>query len=508
MRVKIASRKSDLARLQALTVARELKKKNRNLEVEHEFTASLGDKNLDVPLWTMGSKGVFTEDFHKDLLSGRIDMVVHSWKDLPTEMPKGTKIVATLPREDIRDVLLVNRSAWKKAIKKAKLLVLTSSPRRLYNLKEELKFLLPGGIEDVEFRDVRGNIPTRIDKLLLGDGDALVMAKAAIDRLLSADFKEFDGVKSDLAKKLKRCLWMVLPLSINPAAAAQGALAIEIAEGREDLENLIRPIQCQKTFDAVRWERDVLSSYGGGCHQKIGVSRESKEFGDLTFLKGVTDEGEVLNQMNLLSNDKVEKKLPQIDREQAWSAQLDPGKSWFTRQSLEISDESLKPYDAIYVGRSSALIEGVSFSQNQVIWVSGVLSWKALAKKGFWINGCSDGLGEHEAPKISHLTAKKDLLWCKLSHTDGVAKEGEKFLATYRLCPSKKSPDLSGKRHFFWKSGSSFERALSLFPEIEKGTHYCGPGHTAECIESRLGPGRKPVIFLNEDDWLNKLNFS
>src|SRR5690349_14814080 len=105
MKIKIGSRRSDLARVQALAVGRALKKAHRDLEVVHSFKESLGDKNLSDPLWKMPERGVFTEDFVDDLIQGRCDVVVHSWKDLPAEPRTETAIVATLPRADQRDLL-------------------------------------------------------------------------------------------------------------------------------------------------------------------------------------------------------------------------------------------------------------------------------------------------------------------------------------------------------------------------------------------------------------------
>ena len=125
----IGSRKSDLARLQAYVCADHLKRAFPDIEIEHDFRASLGDLNQQDPLWQMPDKGVFTQDFREGLLSGRYDMVVHSWKDLPIEQEEGTSVVATLPRADMRDLLLVKKQTWPRVVKSQSFKVLTSSPR-------------------------------------------------------------------------------------------------------------------------------------------------------------------------------------------------------------------------------------------------------------------------------------------------------------------------------------------------------------------------------------------
>ena len=107
--VRIAARHSDLARLQAYRVGDALKRAHPGLEIVYNFRASLGDLNQTDPLWRMPEKGVFTEDFLKDLTQDAADLVVHSWKDLPTEPRPETEIVATLARADARDLLLFRR---------------------------------------------------------------------------------------------------------------------------------------------------------------------------------------------------------------------------------------------------------------------------------------------------------------------------------------------------------------------------------------------------------------
>ena len=125
MRLKLASRKSDLARWQSVQVARALEQLSEKPTIEYLFKASLGDQNLDLPLASMGSKGVFTEDFYTDLVDGQCDLVVHSWKDLPVEDRAETHIAMTMARADVRDILLVPETAWLAAVAKGKLTILT-----------------------------------------------------------------------------------------------------------------------------------------------------------------------------------------------------------------------------------------------------------------------------------------------------------------------------------------------------------------------------------------------
>jgi len=488
MRIKIASRSSDLARIQAFQVASSLKTLEPSLEIEHEFRSSLGDQNLDVPLASWGSKGVFTQDFFEDLKSGKFDMVVHSWKDLPTEERAGTMVVATLPRADVRDLLLVPKHVWEKA--EATLTLLSSSPRRSYNLREFQEYL-PKKL-GIEFKNVRGNVPTRIEKMF-SENAGLILAKAALDRLLSAPELEFEPTRERLRERLKECHFMVLPLSLNPPAAAQGALAIEIKSDRKDLKELLGKINHQETFDAVKWERTTLKSYGGGCHQKIGVVALPKSYGTWKLLKGVTDQGEILNRDDLES---VQSPLPKANKKEDIFPLTPDENSWFDRKREKIPPP---PCSALWVAKAEAWPEDYKFGG--IVWVSGMLSWKKLAQRGVWVNGCAEGLGEEE-PQLQELCPK--LEWKKLTHKAAAYEAG---LASYELVPkeAKYSPDLTGKTHFFWMSASSFKRANELFPkELENGHHGCGPGLTYQFLAAQKLKN-PPKIFLNLQSFLNEV---
>ncbi|MES2965396.1 MAG: hydroxymethylbilane synthase [Bdellovibrionota bacterium] len=493
MRLKIAARISDLARLQAFRVGDRLREKG--FEVEYAFRASLGDQNQHDPLWKMPEKGVFTEDFHQDLTSGSADLVVHSWKDLPTEPRRDTRIAATLPRADSRDLFLMRRDRIDGARTSKRLRVLTSSPRRAYNLQAFFKNHLPFPIDDVVFENVRGNIATRVKKLLEQDVEGLIVAKAAIDRLLEAPEAEFDGSRSILLDALKKTRFMVLPLSVNPTAAAQGALAIEIRNDRSDLSRILESIDCRETFEAVEKEREILASYGGGCHQKIGVSVLPRKFGEVLFLRGLTDAGETLNrsEISVSVRERVEpaKIYPRSDEASSFFSRRErPRGEWARAESAK----------ALWVARETAWPEGFRVADDVWVWTAGLTSWRKLAARGIWVNGTSDGLGETENHSLDAI-AKADqrkLEWLKLTHSGSSPSGTMPICATYELVPRPDAPDLKGRTHFYWMSGSAFDRALELHPEIRDAFHSSGPGLTHEHLVRRLGRPTLP-IYLNPE---------
>jgi hydroxymethylbilane synthase len=472
MRLVIASRRSDLARVQAYAVGDALQKKIKSLEVVYDFRESLGDKNLTDPLWKMPEKGVFTEDFYQGLVTGQYDMVVHSWKDLPVELRPDTRIAGTLPRADVRDVLLLKKSALKQKNKRT--VIHTSSPRRIYNLGSCLSYLLPYPTE-VQFESIRGNIQTRIRKLLEGEADGLVLAKAGLDRVLQADRAEFQETQTFLRQALEQLQWMILPISLNPTAAAQGALAIEVKNGRQDVLDAVAQIHCESTFEAVVKEREMLSGWGGGCHQKIGVNCLVRDYGVVVSAKGVRDTGDIIDRLEIEESALVEG--PFQERPQA--------ATWFEREDVLLED-SYKKHNAHWIARALALPASVNIDPSQVVWVSGVQTWKTLARRGIWVHGSSESMGEQEDPCISTLDGK-ERSWCKWTHSDGEPFEKGPLIATYKLVAKKEAPEYnSAKDNFFWMSGSSFKKAIETYPWLLDKTHWSGPGNTNKRIQTFL----------------------
>ncbi len=503
MRLVIASRKSDLARLQALRVGAALKSAHSHLDIQYHFRESLGDLNQVNALWQMPEKGVFTEDFLQGLSSGEFDLVVHSWKDLPTEKKVATEVVATLPRADARDVLLVRKDIFTQNLSEWR--VLSSSPRRAHFLGNAWGRLAPPGSPPLSFHSVRGNIPTRLLKLKSGEGEALLVAKAALDRLLSTTEKEFAEARTVLRDVLNGCRFMVLPIGVQPPAPGQGALAIEIARNRQDLRVLLQKIHCASTFASVEWERVQLTQYGGGCHLKLGAYARELDGMQIRMVKGLP-----LNQ-EPVSKVWIDRTVAPVTRR---LANPESGVDEFCAlRSIDLFEiHPLNPdFDvhtnarnqnlAYYVAHRNAL--PANLSSDILLWAAGPKTWEAIAKRGHWVNGADEGWGE-EIPSVDELTGHA-VQWKKLTHAGSV---GSLFpvLATYELKPKvKPAPEVANQirnaKNFFWHSGSLFERALDLFPEIRSARHCSGLGLTRKTIEKHLGTQTSEHAFLDEAEW-------
>ena len=345
----------------------------------------------------------------------------------------------------------------------------------------------------IKFKDVRGNIHTRLTKLIEGDDDGLVVAKAAIDRFMQNKSGEFEKDKNSLLDIQKNLEWMLLPLSQNPCAAAQGALAIEARQDDEAVKEIIATISNQESFNSVEIERTILKSYGGGCHQKIGVSHEILEAGKLITIRGETEAGEDLSERSL--SNSVEDYFDSLNHTNYFPKNRDEQR-FFERKPILDSIEVLKKVKnkGIYVSRSNAIESTDLIDDSNIIWTSGIDTWKSLAKKGYWVNGTSDSLGEKNSPEESIF---KEVSWLKLSHKDNL-NEAKSVLSTYELNPLDVSERLLECDYFYWMSASSFELAIKKYPELKERNHACGLGKTFELIKEIVP---NVSAFLDFDSW-------
>ena len=248
-KLRIASRRSKLAMVQTLWVKEQLEKKIPNLEVSVEAMATQGDKILDVALAKIGDKGLFTKELEAQMLVGRADIAVHSLKDLPTNLPTGLKLGCITKREDPADALVVNKKndCYKLEDFPEGSVVGTSSLRRLAQLRHKFPHL--------NFKDIRGNVITRIKKLDSGEFDCIILAAAGLKRL---------GFESRIHQ--------ILPKEISLHAVGQGALGIECKTDDKKVQEIINVLEDKPTSQRCLAERAFLRELEGGCQVPIGVN--------------------------------------------------------------------------------------------------------------------------------------------------------------------------------------------------------------------------------------------
>ena len=482
MRVRLLSRASALARLQAAIVERALRAAHPGIEIACLTRTSAGDQDQTSPLWKLPDKGAFTADLSRALIDDAADVAVHSFKDLPTDMPSGTRIAGALPRGDARDVVLIRKAVVDE--RPSQLRILSSSPRRAWLLSESVPQLLPWPVHGTEAVAVRGNIETRLRKLVEGNEHGLVVAKAALDRLLGfgAPFeRDADAVRS----LLDQCRWMVLPMREFPWAPAQGALALEVAVTRTDLADVIAPIVCERTTRAVLHERRILDEQGGGCHQALGAAVLEKPYGRVVSIRA-RDRGMCVWELQGEPH-----AFPRTTMDRVWPRRDEGGAA--ARSAVPVAQPHA---DAFRVARADAWPDGWSAAERTIVWAAGTTTWRRLAARGLWVNGCADGLGDDEAPQVEVL-AGRQLQWVHLTHDRSDRGDA---LATYHVDPVLPD-DLPARSHFYWTSGDAFLRAVERWPSIREGWHASGPGRTRQTIIDTFGTTGRTGVWLDRDSW-------
>ena len=230
-------------------VKAELEKAHPGLTITVEAMATQGDKILDVALAKIGDKGLFTKELEAQMLVGRAEIAVHSLKDLPTNLPDGLMLGCITEREDPADALVVNakNADYKLDTLPEGSVVGTSSLRRLAQLRHHYPHL--------QFKDVRGNVITRLEKLDAEEYDCLILAAAGLTRLGFGDR-----------------IHQIIPGDISLHAVGQGALGIECVEGNPEVLELIKVLEHAPTSARCLAERSFLRELEGGCQVPIGVN--------------------------------------------------------------------------------------------------------------------------------------------------------------------------------------------------------------------------------------------
>jgi hydroxymethylbilane synthase len=244
MKIRIATRKSQLALTQTRWVAARLAELDSRVQVELLEMTTVGDRVPDVRLSDVGGKGLFVSELEQAVNERRADLAVHSLKDLPAGLADGLVIGCVPLREDPRDVLVTADGAELDELAAGER-VGTSSLRRTTQLQRQRN--------DLAYAVLRGNVDTRLAKLEQGHYRAIVLAYAGLRRL---------GLD-------KRPLWPI-PIAISVPAVGQGALALECREDDRELRGLLIRLEHPQTRACVEAERAFLSTLGGDCHTPLG----------------------------------------------------------------------------------------------------------------------------------------------------------------------------------------------------------------------------------------------
>lgn len=267
MIIRIGTRKSKLALAQTEMVAAALKASDPDIDTEIVHISTRGDLILDRPLSELGGKGIFINEIETALLKGEIDIAVHSAKDLPAETAEGLEISCVLGRGDVRDCIVVRHG---ETIEGTAANAGTGSLRR----RMFLKLLYP----DMKFSEIRGNVDTRIKKLLDHEYDAVVLAAAGLERL---------GIRSDEHIDI-----IPFDTSVFLPAPCQAVIAVE-SRINSSVSGLLGKINDKKTFSEFETERYIVKRTGGSCSIPLGALAVTEN--DMTELRISAENGKIIS---------------------------------------------------------------------------------------------------------------------------------------------------------------------------------------------------------------------
>lgn len=267
--MKVGTRGSRLAMVQTEHIIKELSEITHE-KVEVEIIKTTGDKIRDSQLYNMDVKGIFTKELDKAVLGGEVDFAVHSLKDLPTELVEGLEVVSVPSRESPREAL-ISPYTWNEIPEGATLG--TSSLRREAFINHHQK--------NVNIKSIRGNVETRINKVLNGEYQGIILAEAGLKRL-------------GLEEHIKQ----VFPAEYFTPAAGQGALAI-VARENSNFRDVLEKLNHTPSAQEVKAEKTVLEELGGGCQWPLGANAYSER--DKLYLYAIllTRQGDVVSKVNL-----------------------------------------------------------------------------------------------------------------------------------------------------------------------------------------------------------------
>jgi len=246
MKIKVGTRGSRLALTQTNHVISMIKEAHPGLEVDVTIIKTKGDKILDMPLDKIGDKGLFVKEIETALINGDIDMAVHSMKDMPTDQPDGLCIVAPPAREDARDALILREGLSSLDDIPYGGTIGTGAIRRYSQILKKRP--------DLKFEPIRGNVETRMNKIVSENLDGCILAAAGLKRL-------------DLEHRISQ----YLEFDVMLPSPAQGILAIECRENDESMLRILKTIQNEEASIQARGERVFLEAVNGGCHISLGA---------------------------------------------------------------------------------------------------------------------------------------------------------------------------------------------------------------------------------------------
>lgn len=504
--LRLGTRGSLLAMAQSRQIAAQLMSRHPGLEVQLHPLSTRGDRNQSAALSSVNDADFFSAELDTALLDGEVDFCVHSLKDLPELRHAGIARAALPVRENPRDVIVWRGDVMTRLQAGQSLRIGTSSARRQGNIEDFLPAALPATSRApvLQFVELRGAVDARLARLqdsdTAADGlDGVVLALAGLIRLWNDT-----AAHPHLAKLLSEVRWTVLPLALCPGAAGQGILAIECRTADQEMLDLLRVLHDPDTAELAALELSALAQWPEAQRTLLGaIAIMHASLGPVCYVHGVAD-GKTIEQI-VWNEPPAPHTTVTAFNGIAWQRLCTRKAAASTLPELA----ALPAQSPVFVAYWHAL-QNQNLPDDARLWTSGVESWRQLAARGLWIEGCGDHLGFDDIrstlecalfglPPLRDWTAVTSSTALPGWRDSGIGR----VLGTYEILPPADSAALRSvaaeaarATHCYWSNAEQFHALRAALPATAQ--HACGAGKTRRALHS-AGVDAQP--FPNGHEW-------
>ncbi|MCP5140713.1 MAG: hydroxymethylbilane synthase [Chromatiales bacterium] len=504
--LELGTRASLLAMAQSRQIAAQLMSLHPGLEVQLHPVTTRGDRNQSVALGKVDDPDFFSAELDTALLDGEVDFCVHSLKDLPVLRHAGIARAALPVRENPRDVIVWRGDVMARLAAGKPLRIGASSRRRQGNIDAFLPTALPatGKAPELQFAELRGAVDARLARLQTEDTssealDGVVLALAGLIRLWNDT-----AAHTRVAGLLRDARWTVLPLARCPGAAGQGILAIECRTEDEEMLELLRVLHDSDTAELAALELSALAQWPATQRAALGATAiMHASLGPVCYVHGVAD------------GETIERIVWNQPRPPDSEASAFNGIAWQRLCRREPTAAAVPELAALHADSALFVAYWHALQDQQLgsdvrLWTSGIESWRQLAARGYWIEGCGDHLGFDDLRgtlgcPVLGLPPLQD--WTAVTSADAVPGWRNsgigRVLATYDILPPADSAALRAVKseaaratHCYWSNAKQFHALRAVLPT--NAQHACGAGKTRKALHA-AGIDAQP--FPNGHEW-------
>ncbi|MFT4967248.1 MAG: hydroxymethylbilane synthase [Candidatus Deianiraeaceae bacterium] len=471
-RLIVAGRESKLSQVQIGQFVAHLA--NNGIVTESKYVKTFGDIHTNVPINQLPITNPFTKEIHQEILKGDVDLGVSSLKDVEISETDGVQTIYFSERKNPRDILLLSKKAVDKILKGGQeILIGTSSKRRQFLFKKIAEKILPNRTL-FNFKNIRGNITTRIEFVKSGEVDGIIIAMAGVLRLAeSVQFTE------TIKRLMSNTLSIVLPITHFPTPPGQGVIVAQCKNGDKYLD--VQKLSNRYSKRIASLEKEEFLKYGKGCKEGYGVTHLVYKGCECTFIKGVTS---AEKEINIYKNFQKPEFTKMFD-----GRKLRPLMQ-YTPIKVDIPSGVKKFIVAsINAVNSHSIVECLQSADE--VWALGLMTQKKLIEMGILCNGNLEALGVDAFDDIYFTSNLKPLNkeeYCVLTYEGAKVHKGCQSVASYEIKVNFQhqkfhilTQDLSLCDAVFWSSAFSYEQFKDFFVG---NTHICLLGETYCHIKS------------------------